>query len=466
MEEQQNQRQGEEQKMDNFFHASLGNARIDPPVSAWRSIRRRLLWKEISHFNFTNISRVTLIGGGMGIILVSILIYYATRQENPQSEHKSLSRNEIRNEIPANVSGTSVTTASRNIAPATPAPAKTPEIVIPEKKTATPPATFSYRKSVATGGGKSSTSSLTGKFIASKGTLKQTTTGMGSVVNTNRDRNSLALLPSLGIPFSLPVKPGIREPQKVIEDIRPIQPLNKPQGLPQHLAAGLSVSPEMTFYRTDHSYSLFDIYGDVNFTYYFGKFYFRPGIGLGYYYDQSTGTVDFKTNDSIGYYTEVVSYTIHENQIVYNTIRKPIFDSVIHSYTETLNNRYLCLQVPLLLGMNIFESGNFRVGILMGPVVSFLIGKHEPEPDGIFPNSRIIRIQNYSKERVLTNWQVWAGLDFEYGFWKHFSLSASPEFRYFLNPVINNEVNHGFHPYSAGINIGLNYHFAYKNQRP
>ena len=62
-------------KIDDIFRKALEGAVEQPSSGLWRKISGRLLWKEITQFNFTNLSAGWTAGAAAGVIVASLLIF-------------------------------------------------------------------------------------------------------------------------------------------------------------------------------------------------------------------------------------------------------------------------------------------------------------------------------------------------------------------------------------------------------
>ena len=64
-----------EDGMDEFLRNTIEGYRVEPKPSLWKSISRKLLWREISHFNFTNIPAKVWVTGALGLLILGVAIY-------------------------------------------------------------------------------------------------------------------------------------------------------------------------------------------------------------------------------------------------------------------------------------------------------------------------------------------------------------------------------------------------------
>ena len=75
-------------QMDDLFRQGLENLRPEPSKDLWKGINQKLWWDEISHFTFTNLSKVLLIGGIAGVMtLITALMVVVVPQTNGSDEN-------------------------------------------------------------------------------------------------------------------------------------------------------------------------------------------------------------------------------------------------------------------------------------------------------------------------------------------------------------------------------------------
>jgi hypothetical protein len=191
------------------------------------------------------------------------------------------------------------------------------------------------------------------------------------------------------------------------------------------------------------------------------------GISLGYVFDQGQYTSEYRSLDSIGYYTSVVSFTVGQNnQLIYNTTTSAIYDSLDHSGDYRTQNRFTYLQVPLLAGFRFADTKRMSLALEAGPAVSFLIGSHYADPVIYYDNGRVIRLEENTPSRTSVNWQLWARLNMSFRVSRQFSFYLEPSGKFFLKPMIDPENVQKMDPWSLGMGIGIQYHFGNKAFHP
>jgi hypothetical protein len=232
-------------------------------------------------------------------------------------------------------------------------------------------------------------------------------------------------------------------------------------------SANLGITPELAFYSEPEVYSKTNFWLNGGVTYHISRFSVGSGFGLGYVYDEGKYRVEYKSNDSIGYYTGVTSYVVGtDNEITYLTQTINVYDSLMHLADSRTQNRYSYLQVPLLLGYRIFESNRVSLTFQVGPAVSILLGSRKSDPVIEYSNARIIRVDNETPSRIHTNWQIWANLYFEMRMNKQVSIFLEPSFKYYLKPMVTQENVTFKAPWTIGLGVGLQVNFGPKKTSP
>jgi len=105
-----------------------------------------------------------------------------------------------------------------------------------------------------------------------------------------------------------------------------------------------------------------------------GKFYFETGAGYRYIRERGSYKIDFRTQDSIGYYNKVSSFEINPqnpDEIILNYKKTTVYDSIDHiAYTAPLF-KYDYLTVPVRIGYRLFNRGNIFVALETGIEYSY-----------------------------------------------------------------------------------------------
>ena len=66
--------EGHEQ-IDDLFRKTLEGQRIEPAKNLWRGINRKLLLREMTRFNFSNLPGTLWISGIAGIVIIPMILY-------------------------------------------------------------------------------------------------------------------------------------------------------------------------------------------------------------------------------------------------------------------------------------------------------------------------------------------------------------------------------------------------------
>jgi hypothetical protein len=218
----------------------------------------------------------------------------------------------------------------------------------------------------------------------------------------------------------------------------------------------LGVLPEKAFYHAEEDYSKMNYWLQGGLTWHYSRFSVGTGLELGYMIDQGKYHVDYKSLDSVGYYSSVVSYSVGaNNEILYNTSVKTLYDSLNHSADPRTSNRYTYLRFPLLIGYRLVETNRFSVTLKAGPAWSVLVAEKKGTPVVEYENATITRIDEETSPRLKTNWQIWANLLLEMKISERFSLYLEPNWKYYLKPTAEQESTNSKAPWSMGIGLGV-----------
>jgi len=475
--------------MDELLRKTVEGHRIEPRPGLWKGISRKLLWKEISHFNFSNLSAKFWALGTAGIMVVATTVYLLLPSVQPVISPATSAENAT--VIGNTAKGTTLlsSTTPRQTAGTLPAGALHHPVAAPatgtvnaSSNTATgSSATGISRNIPARGehngkGNKPSTetlayaSSFHAKAVNHPHEVETAGTSLSAnpVPDVNNNRGTLREMISISpvTPIESPLlymAPAgdtiltIRTASGIVRFTRPSKETV------QFFSANLGVTPELSVYASPQAYSKINVWLDGGVTWHISRLSLATGLGLGYVYDRGKYRIDYKSNDSIGYYSSVVSYTIgSQNEIIYNTVIKNIYDSVLHQNDYRTLNRYTYLQVPLLLGYRLVESGTISLTVQAGPAFSFLLGTRKSDPVIEYSNATIIRVDDHTPSRIHTDWQVWGNLLLEVRMNRNFSLYLQPSFKYFLKPLVEQENMTFKSPWSVGLGVGLQFNFAPK----
>ena len=460
MKDKENNRIDEGRQIDDLFRQGLENLRPEPSVDLWKGINHKLWWDEISHFTFTNLSKLLLIGGIAGVMTLITALMVVVVPQAKSSDEDSFS-----------ILSEQASAHTNLVIPVSTISNLTNEHLInrsleEQNKKGIP--TENIIKTHVLSSEDSDKELLTDHYTSTEPNYFPNTSISSPVkVGQETNRGFLSFMEPINNENLLVINTG--NPQTLIAptSIQNIVKGNPP--IPRFFSIDMGVSPEVTFNGNSSSRSEMNFSGDIGFIYHFGKFSIRSGIGISYIADDGIYRIDYKSKDSVGFYNMVVSFAINQqnpSEIVYVTQRMVVYDSLQHIADDRTRNRYTYLQVPFLAGFRILETNRLALTIHAGPMVSFLIGKKEAQPVIDYPNARIIRIDNNTPIRVTTNWQLWLGLRLDYKINKAFSLFAEPNYKYYFKPVVEQNEGLAKNPYSIGLGIGIQYNIGRQIYNP
>ncbi len=190
-----------------------------------------------------------------------------------------------------------------------------------------------------------------------------------------------------------------------------------------------------------------------------GPWLFETGAAISLSDDNGRFLINYSSLDSIGYFNKVVSFGPDPNNygsIQFNTEIQGVFDSIDHAQEAKTANRYTYLQIPLMVGYNIYSSRLLTISLKAGPVFSMMLNSKEPGIAFSQKDANLQSIDQLNPGRVSTNWQIAAGLGIGLRLSQRLTLLAEPTYKTYLRPVYQ---GYKTKPQSAGIKAGLLYRF-------
>lgn len=516
------------EQIDDLFRKTLEGQKVEPAKNLWKGINRKLLFREISHFNLTNLPGTLWISGIAGIVLIPVIIYLALTPDknipskpNPETrtvQSSPLHQADKSSEFNGNLSIQQPSNAPSNtVAPITLAGSNQPQSekssikinypasapIQQEKKTTVSnhetPLTPSAEKKPARIA-KSVSKQKPSVAIADNTAVASLSRSRARFKkefseNTNENISGQMLPPAIKSSTEVAEKTQLSVSNPAIQTMLSLNSLDSLKKaylsypppllinlgifptsygehavIPQHFSFGLGFMPEMAFYKTTSSYSKVNYWLGADLSYHLWKFYIRPGISIGYMYDEGSYQLNYKRNDSIGFYYQVVSYTIDPHNpgvIIYHTVNHTVYDSVLHNGNDQTRTRYQYVQIPLLFGYDVIELKNFGFSVQAGPVVSFFIAdKETPSQNTDLTGARLLSRINSAPPGKNPNWQIWGAIHMEYRFSGNFNFYLEPTYKYYFNPVVGNEVVSVKAPWAIGLGIGFTYNFGFNTLRP
>jgi len=468
----------EEGGMDEFLRQTLDGHRIEPKPGLWKTISRKLLWKEIRHFNFKNVPARFLVAGTAGLLVISSILYLilpgntvqiaVPTSNNPAivpvlTVAKSTPSGNITAAVQP-VSKISINQSGIDIQPVSSAKNNISGISLSHTTSHT--SASKVNQAPHRGNLLAVVPAGSGKTVSSEA---KSTSEFSTPVTTEQSGTVLPVS-HFDISRLLPIESSLFWLQPGIDTIISISTPNgilryrkERQTAVQFYSVSLGVDPEVSFNAQPDVNSTFNFWISGRFAYHISRFSVSTGIGLGYVFDEGKYRIDYQSLDSVGYFNNVVSFTTGvNNEIIYNTVTKNVYDSLKHMADDRTHDRYTYLQVPLLLGYRIFESNAVSLTFQAGPAVSFLVSSRMSDPLINYPNARIIKVEDNTPTRVTTNWQLWANLNLEIRLNRKISLYVEPSCKYYLKPIIEQENMSFKAPWSVGLGVGIQFNFGKK----
>jgi hypothetical protein len=468
--------------IDDLMRQSINGHRIEPSPSVWKGISRKLLWNEILHFNFTNVTPRLWISAAIGVAVITAALYLVIHS-SPATTDQPAGVKTVTS-IPVSTPGLQ---AEDKPLPATgPESANTGERAVIAAKlnptgsgSANPGVPATVAGSMTTLNTHSGSESNRNEQFGTPVDVTATTTPAGlpvpdasaglpvpieTVDHATGQKFLMLLTPKEADLFAFNLAPDTLIPVQTIHGTVLVRKTDPSHRL--FYAASLGIQPEAAFNAGIKTSADFSYWINGGITAHLSRFSLTTGLGIGSIYDESAYRIEYVSNDSVGYYTNVVSYSVgNNNEITYQTVIENIYDSVQHVAEDRARNRTTYLQVPFLLGYRLFQSNNLSLTFRVGPAVSFMIAHKDADPVINFPDSRIIRIQNETPVRKETTWQLWSDLNLEIRMNHGFSMYVSPAFRYYLTPVTETENRSNVSPpWSVGLGVGIQYNFGRKKE--
>jgi len=465
-----NNNSGSGKNIDDLFRDSLGKQEVSPSPRVWKVLNWKLLIRELTHFNLINVPTITLVSVSAGIILITSLTYWFMMPGDKNASENPVTRGAA---VPTEVPGTKGATVTSEA---------------PGKKGATVTSEAPGKKGAAN---TSEALSTNGSAVPSKTAVRS----VAAIPSESPDMN-IAAHPSQAPAANPEVKHDATTVRTTsYERIQSMDPLvfsnfdlwaapdtlsftssgevykyvHETIPVPSFFSASLGVAPEMALYRSNGATTQeFNYWANAGIAYHFSRFSVRTGLGIGYTYDEGNYKVQYRSNDSVSYFKEVIGYypdPINPGKIIYITKDHAIYDSITHMADDRTRNRYTYIQVPLLLGYTVLETRNFALGIEAGPAVSFLINEKKAQPVIDIPNGRLIALQDYSPTHQPTNWQLWIKLSLEYQFTRNWGLVVNPYYKYFITSPTQSGEGGDRSTQAFGVDLGIQYLFGRKSNK-
>lgn len=184
------------------------------------------------------------------------------------------------------------------------------------------------------------------------------------------------------------------------------------------------------------------------------------GTGLGASLTRGYYEYAIKYNEFLGNYQQLDSITFNWNprefsmETTVHTSEETVFDTVIKVNTARVYRDFIYLQIPLTMGYDIVNKPRYSLGIRFAPILSVLLSKKPVDFRYEAGNDRIVQINRITPDRVRTNWQLNAGINYSRRLTNTFWMELEPRFTYYFNSVYEKSDNSSS-PMGASIRVAV-----------
>jgi len=228
----------------------------------------------------------------------------------------------------------------------------------------------------------------------------------------------------------------------------------------QHFYTGASASIAMTYYAATTDQTTWST--DLSYGLKLKQFYIESGIGFQKMKEEGIFQIDYKTNDSVGYYNKVVSFEVdpnNPNTITYKTQTTTVYDSIQHQIIQSPLYTYNYIVVPIKIGYKFFQKNKLSIAAETGLLYSYLTRTYYPTVTYNNNDSQLIGISNNTPQRTEHNFRVHIALRLNYNITKSISICAQPEFTKYINSIYDQSKSIQARPYTMGIRFGILFDF-------
>ena len=432
----------QEERFDESWRQSIGGLKIEPSARLWSRLNRKIFWREIFRFNFSNVPGYAWMTVSAVAVITAAVICWVRFDDRKEDAAPPPAAQQFTAPAPTEASSPAVTSTA-------------------------PPAVASVTESDARTAPAAATSVPVVPAAPSPSTLSAVTPRPDGLDLASSRHGFLPLI-SLLEPEAATLFPGRTGSYSSMERIanpKPAlifhpEPLTGTGRLPRWLNIGINLTPDIVFYRNISSYFKYDYTLDAGIQYNIGRFYIQSGAGVAWSSDIGTYAISANKNDSIGFYYDVISFSEtpgNPGQYQYNTQLKTVYDTVPYVYDYSTVNTYTYVEIPLTVGYRLVEKPRWSMAVDAGGFWSGLIARNEPEPDFYIPEARVTDVENNTPDRRKNSFGLMGNIRFEYRFAKRFSLVLAPSFKYHLNAIKDDEIPDAVQPWSVGLRTGIWY---------
>lgn len=189
-----------------------------------------------------------------------------------------------------------------------------------------------------------------------------------------------------------------------------------------------------------------------------GNYLLGTGVGISLtrgYYEYA-----IEYNEFLGNYQQLDSITFEWNPREFSmsqtvhTSQETVFDTAVKVDYARVYRDFVYLQIPFTMGYDIVHKSKYSVGVRFVPVLSILLSKKPVDFRYEAGNDRIVQINRITPDRVKTNWQLNAGLNYSRRLSETFWMELEPRFSYYFNSVYEKSDN-SLSPMGASIRVAF-----------
>jgi len=225
------------------------------------------------------------------------------------------------------------------------------------------------------------------------------------------------------------------------------------------LYAGASFMPSVIFYDPNPNNNGWSAGMDLQYSN--SKLNLYLGVGVSKFKDKGSWQVNYKSYDSVGYYTNITSFRVDPadpGNIIFVTKDETVYDSVPHVSITERTNTYTYFDIPASIGLTFLEKSRISLTLKTGIRFSALLSKNEPTADLSMPEASEIEIIRKVPARFNTSWRFTASMEASLLLTDRLKMFLEPSFEQYLNSVYTDQENyHAKKPYLIGMNVGMKY---------
>jgi hypothetical protein len=224
-------------------------------------------------------------------------------------------------------------------------------------------------------------------------------------------------------------------------------------------SAGGTFMPSVIFYEPNPNNNGWTAGFDLRYSK--SRFMASAGAGISQFKDKGSWQVQYDTYDSVGYYTNITSFSINPDNpesIIFETKKETVYDSVPHVVIQEHTNSYTYLDIPAGIGFTFYERKRLSFTFMTGIRFSILMGKNEPTADLNVSDATDVSLTREVPARMKTTWRFTAGLEASYLLTDRLSFTLMPRYEQYLQSVYVAAPGYqAKKPYLIGVEVGIRY---------